>query len=373
MGVIDGFLSGLKELVSVIETRSIAETTAANTRVDDLITAVEALTVGAGTIVVEAPNVTVRPNITVNCGCAGAGGSVAPQSPGEEGGTPPPGTTAPDAIDERKCKAATILIQDLIAYTNGMSALGLFNWTLDYSTLASILNGSMSQFNSGLLGIVAQVGGFLSAIQNLVFSGTFTADIPSVLSANQDAMVCALYNAQNVTDAKSEALAASGLTGFDANWVDTILTTNALNMLFFASGESESIISAYAGTADCGGCGPDCEAEVIKGAGDFTIGADGTVTSTISSTTGYANTTHGIMVNWACDVEIRISNIVNVRQDHISGYWGATLNAAVVLNQESNWEPDPATWYEVDQILFGWNGGDVADEFSMTFEVRFPV
>jgi hypothetical protein len=280
MADILGLISGFRELVTLIETCSVAETTAANTRISDLIEALESLAVGAETIVVEAPNVTVRPNITVNCGCGG-GGSTPPQTPGEEGGTPPPGTEEPSEIELRKCKVATILIQELIAYTDNMAALGLFDWSLDYLTLGGILNSIANGFTSGLLKLTFQVGGWLTNLQNLIFSGGFGASIPATLSSNQEAMVCALYNSENVVDAKSEVVTASGLTGADASYLELILTTETLNMLFFSLPGSEEIISSYAGTADCSGCNAD-ECALLH-YGSLTSGVLGTFPFTVTS------------------------------------------------------------------------------------------
>jgi len=219
--------------------------------------AINDLILGGGetTVNVAAPNVTINPHYTINCGCGG-GGTTPPQTPGEEGGDPPPGTSEPDPIDDRKCKVSNILIQELIAYTDNMAALNLFSWSLDYLTLGNILNSLAGGFTNGLLSLTFQVGGWLTNLQNLIFSGGFGASIPATLSSNQEAMVCALYNSTNVVDAKSEVVTASGLTGADASYLETVLSTEALNMLFFSLPGSEAIISSYTGAADCSECGP---------------------------------------------------------------------------------------------------------------------
>ena len=232
-------------------------------------------------------------NVTVRCGgCGGGGGSTPPQTPGEEGGTPPPGTGTPDPIDDRKCKVAHILIHELIAYTDNMAALGLFDFTLDYSSLGGILNSLANGFSRGLLSLVFQVGGWLQNLQNLIFSGGFGASIPETLSANQDDMICALYNATNVSDAKADVVAASGLTGKDAEYLRVILTTEALNMLFFSIPGSEGVISNYQGAADCGGC-DDSEGYTW----DFSINSKGGTNTGqdafIASINGIANSYDG--------------------------------------------------------------------------------
>jgi len=217
------------------------------------------LSIGGGSgcqdVTVNLPAPVVNIYNTVKCGGCGGGGSTPPQTPGEEGGDPPPGTGTPDPIDDRKCKVAHILIQELIAYTDNMASLGLFEFTLDYSSLGGILNSLASGFRSGLLSLIFQVGGWLQNLQNLIFSGGFGASIPETLSSNQDDMICALYNATNVSDAKNDVVAASGLTGQDAEYLKVVLTTEALNMLFFSMPGSEAVISSYQGAADCSGCG----------------------------------------------------------------------------------------------------------------------
>lgn len=235
--------------------------------------AINDLVLGGGgdtTVNVEAPNVTVTPQITVNCSCGCGGGSTPPQTPGEEGGTPPPGTGEPSGIDERKCKVANILIQELISYTNNMDSLGLFSWSLDYLTLGGILNSIANGFSSGLLKLTFQVGGWLTNLQNLIFSGGLGSQIPETLSSNQDAMVCALYNSDNTTDAKNSVVAASGLSSIDSSYLELVLTTEALNMLFFSLPGSENIISAYEGGADCR-CGSTCDDALL---GDYTLQAE---------------------------------------------------------------------------------------------------
>lgn len=205
---------------------------------------------------VPVPVVNVYPTFNVNCG-GGGGGSYPPQTGGTEGGTPPPGTSEPSDIDNRKCIVANILVQDLIAYTNNMSMLGLFNWSLDWTTLGTILNSLSTGFGNGLMAIGMQAGGYLSNLQTVVFSGfseTSAVDIPSALSANQADIVCALYNAANVAEAQAAAISASGLTGFDASYLETVLNNSVLNMLFFTVAGSEAVINFYAGAADCSGC-----------------------------------------------------------------------------------------------------------------------
>lgn len=208
---------------------------------------------GCPDVTVNLPAPVVNVYNTVTCG---GGGSTPPQTPGEEGGTPPPGTGTPDPIDDRKCKVANILIQELVAYTDNMAALGLFDWSLDYQTLGGILNSLAGGFTNGLLSLTFQVGGWLTNLQNLIFSGGFGASIPATLSSNQEAMVCALYNSTNVVDAKTKVVTASGLTGVDASYLKTVLSTEALNMLFFSLPGSEAIIFSYNGAADCSECGP---------------------------------------------------------------------------------------------------------------------
>lgn len=273
---------------------------------NQVVQAITELTTGGGGGTTE---VNVTPQITVNChcSCGGGGGTTPPQTPGEEGGAPPPGTGTPDPIDDRKCKVAHILIHELIAYTDNMAALGLFDFTLDYSSLGGILNSLANGFSSGLLSLVFQVGGWLQNLQNLIFSGGFGASIPETLSANQDDMICALYNATNVSDAKTDVVAASGLTGQDAEYLRVILTTEALNMLFFSIPGSEGVIFNYQGAADCGGCNmgsvyiqPEYSfSDIINfedNAGSFSWTADGS-TAGISSVSIHTDYAYGISVD----------------------------------------------------------------------------
>lgn len=252
MADILGWLSGIKELVSTWETRSIAETTAGNTRSQNLIDAINGLELGGGTTVVEAPNVNVYPKIIVNCGCGGSGQP--PQTVGEEGGTPPEGSTYPSEIDSRKCKAATIIVDDIIAYTNGLEGMGLFNWSLDFTSLSTAARSIIVGSTLLLGNIWSNVTGLFEQLAIAIWDSEVSPGSGDAIQAKREDLICALYNAQNVTGARDNALTASGLTGGPAAWLNRLLVNDALNLLFFASGDSESIIGAYAGSVDCGGC-----------------------------------------------------------------------------------------------------------------------
>ncbi len=242
----------VEALGSTFEARSIAETTAANERNEALIAALEALTLSA--------SVSCSPHVTVNCSCGGSAGTPAgttvDQTAGTEGGTPPTGTTTPSAIDSRKCKAAGVIIDNLIDLYAGFEGTSVFSWILDYPALGGMVGTVVDAVENMATRAIKKVGGLLAQVVTLLFGGSLSGDVSSILTANRNAIICAMYNAEDAAGARSAFLDASGLTGLDQTLLSLLLPNSLMNILFFANSDvdSETVIAAYTGTVDCDSC-----------------------------------------------------------------------------------------------------------------------
>ena len=284
MGDVLGFLSGLKELVGVLQNRLLAETVAANSRSTDLIEAINDLVLGGDTVVVEAPNVTVRPSTSItvncNCGCGGYGGSSQPvlDSDPVDGYPPPSGS---DPVDENKCKRVNFLIDQYLDYLWNTErvftavsvgpAAGMAAWIAQVPLVFSSL--ALAGAVVALFWYVATllVGGFALGLAVLAHKTALEND-----KAN---FVCDLYNAGTPADARAviQQYMSDNLAGLPESWVsyhvDHIFPNNVINGLFNAWGDDvEASLAAYAGGSEgCGGCGENFY-NIYSGDGNITTG-----------------------------------------------------------------------------------------------------
>lgn len=222
--------------------------------------AINDLVLGGDTVVVEAPNVTVRPNITVNCncGCGGGGGTKLPDSPVSEGDTPPEGYEPDPNIDQRKCKAANYIydkIYETVQALNRAHSDTIQNALLaGWMALAGALVGSYFP-------VIGTVAGAVAGIAIAIFTTVDAGYILDAMNNRKDDIICGLYNAGDTEAAKSsflDILADEGVTGVAYyEFMGFFLIADVLKVLFQAvDWVSEATIGAYAGGSEgCGGCG----------------------------------------------------------------------------------------------------------------------
>src|SRR4030067_2185701 len=201
------------------ETRSVAEVTEQNTNFSDLVAAINGLSlVCAPEINVEAATPDVytscpTPIIQVNCGAAGSTGSALDGGVVDENDPPPEGYEPDPNIDNRKCKAANQIYDVVYASVEVLEV----NHVQDYGstlitiaiTLTSVLLGA--SMGSIFPGVGTVLGGVIGAIVGIVTSLiTNTAidleNVLTVMSTNHADLICALYDATNTDDARSEVL-----------------------------------------------------------------------------------------------------------------------------------------------------------------------
>jgi len=115
------------------------------------------------------------------------------------------------------------------------------------------------------------VAGSFLAMATLLLKASFSLTIlETAILADEQGAVCALFAASSASAARTaytDHLLANGATSLEIEFVEYLLTNNLLNLLFFAWGDSEDVLSTYVATIDCSLC--PCETPMIA----FTYGS----------------------------------------------------------------------------------------------------
>lgn len=287
---LEGVSDAITAQTTTQETRSIAEVTAQNTNFSDLVAAINGLSL------VCAPEVNVQsatPDIYLSCpppivnvqcggttGNAPDDGTVDETDPAPEGGEPDPNIT------DRKCKAANLIYDELLALCEKLALQ-------DADDLAAIGVAAASAMLGALIGSVVPVlGTVLGAVAGAII-GIVVAmitevalqfdDITTAMSTNRSDIVCALYEATDTGSARSEVLGIlilGGINSVESTFMALIMPNSYLKMLFQAIPGSEAKLDGYEVTIDCGDCGGtpewwDCLYGAIVDYTDTTVTVNG--------------------------------------------------------------------------------------------------
>lgn len=215
--------------------------------------------------------------------CAIGGGTYPPSDNGTEGDPPPenwedlddaPGSPA---YQSRKCKMANYIheqfedyidqlrIYDVDAYAGGMTV-----------TLITLLGGVAGQAIFPLVGAVAGATiGFLVGLALVIIDGGFDLpDLITIMAANEDELVCALYNTTSSSDgieAYIDILETGGASAADILFIRAIVAIDFLNYLFFKRDPAvEAALGEYTGPVTCDpGCDPCDAAHFAWGSGNL--------------------------------------------------------------------------------------------------------
>lgn len=182
------------------------------------------------------------------------------QEEGLEGDPPPAGAGEPDPITERKCVAAEVLWRDVDQILNNLVDNPLSVGWFDLVTFSLFLQNYveqgtllLSQINLGIYGWLVDWASYVVSFDAVV---SYT-DMRDDWFANKASLICAMYNSVSPTDALVDLLAVlTGLTTSEKNFIALLLPNDALNVLYFSVGTSESVLSSYTATFDCSGCCP---------------------------------------------------------------------------------------------------------------------
>jgi hypothetical protein len=264
------------------ETRSIADTVAQTTNVNNLIAELTSLAArlgpaGGGTLyqAISALEFYCSPDVNLACSpdvyvsvSGGNTGTQIDQDSGTEGGTAPGGTTNPDAISGRKCKAANMLVDNLTAIMSNLANqnTGILN-TAGIVPTSDLLGTIINTVGGWLGSVVNAVAGQVLAVATWILSkaGLDISNISSALGENRDDLVCALYNATTASQARDDfitVLGTAGLSTIETGLVALFLPNSVTNVLFFASAGSETILADYVTETTCFNCA-SCQLMVV--------------------------------------------------------------------------------------------------------------
>ena len=223
-------------------------------------------------------NVDVNNTVNVDACCAGGGGNVG-QPDGEEGGTIPPGSTAPDpTINNRKCKAAQYITDGIMSYLLALDSDPPPSW-YDIGQVEAYFDSISSQSPIGW--IFETVYNFYNSLAQLVFgSPPNYGTIYTQIQSNYEEFNCAMYLATTASSARTDAIAELTLSSDDQNFLESLMVGDLMNLLYFANTDSEALIDAHPLTIDCTTCDP-CQSVwarfgtiVSQGTGTFTVASE---------------------------------------------------------------------------------------------------
>jgi hypothetical protein len=200
--------------------------------------------------------------VTSSCGCEVGQGS--DNGAGQQGGPIPDdlGDIAyqePVVVDERKCKAANILHETLFETFDQLAAYPVTTFALYglvfvigiVATVVAFLASPVVALIVGVAGLTAGFGGKLLA------GGFDLADIATALTDGEEDLICSLYEAGTVDNARDSYLAelvVLGLNAIEVQLVEFLMTNAALNLLFFDTEESAVFWDTYTAPFDCSTC-----------------------------------------------------------------------------------------------------------------------
>lgn len=280
----DGVTDAIEAMTTMLETRSVAETTAQNTNFNDLISQLAACCPVDELLQIEQAIRDIR------CGTGGGSTVIVEPDPAEE--------EDPNLPADYQCQAANRIIDDLITAMSGLEVY--HNWFISYQGankapypnlfdiydlisrfLPNLLPNSI-EYNltpAGLAAINTEMADRYHNYQGLEVSQdwvpanpTFKASMFDVykhmrnyFNANKEDIVCEIYEAASATALKTAlidrlTLAKNYALGQAAYLIDTaealatmtgMLSNGFLNIRFSES----SYATGYTGTVDCEGCG----------------------------------------------------------------------------------------------------------------------
>jgi hypothetical protein len=221
--------------------------------------------------------------VSIDCGCNVGQG---PDNEAGEGEGEPPGPIGtiiydvPSPIDDRKCKAANYIVgwlvfdvyQDILIAHNikELAGIGL--------VLALGIVGSLIGLTGGPAGsLIGAVAGLLIGAISALIGAEIDIDLSQEVMENErQALVCALYEAPNVTTAREnfeQVLIDEGqLSTAEIAFIRLWLPNALLNVLFFeivSPFDSAIFFDGYEPEIDCAGCGPAITDWVIAPSGTY--------------------------------------------------------------------------------------------------------
>lgn len=232
----------VESLRSTLETRSVAEVTAQNTNFDDLISAINALTLTCSptinntvTIPTQIPPIVI-PDQDI---------ALPQKQPITDPTTLPANEQLPSKEYDIKCRVANAIHHNITAYwqqiyDNNIDDIANLAGTGGMALVVGAvfgLIGAMLSLPVAIVGMVlGAVSGYAASLAAEISWGDIDADqMINVLSNNGDDLVCALYTGYNYYEAKQQylqVLSDNGLNESECNAVGVMLIPDVVNNLF---------------------------------------------------------------------------------------------------------------------------------------------
>lgn len=215
---------------------------------------------------------------TLNCGGCGTD---PPSEPGEEGEEPPPGWAETDdppgeaGYQTRKCKVANLTHESMLEWMVLWQTYNVDDYVAGSLTVLVVLLGTLV----GLLAfpvlgaVIGSILGFYGGLALIIIAGGFDLDaLVSLMGANEEDLVCALYVSTDAGSAKADyisVLQTAGASAGDIALLEAAIAIDAMNLLFFkkevGQGAIEAALDGYTGPVDCGDCAPCLELYTVFG------------------------------------------------------------------------------------------------------------
>jgi hypothetical protein len=204
-------------------------------------------------IFVEGDALSITNQIDVDACCGGSSGAL-PAGVGSATGDPPVGYGDPDAgVTDRLCKVANWIHSELeqlfyVLYVqpppNWYDIQGVEQYLRNYgdtSSLGSLLGGLYGSYQDLARALFGTVPDFEA--------------IDTAWTTSQEAIICALHQSTDATDARTDVLAVLTLGTDELAFIEQTLSNNLLNHLWFSSSYiPESLFDAVVVDVDCDVC-----------------------------------------------------------------------------------------------------------------------
>ncbi len=256
---------------------------------------------------------TQGPNIS-GCGCGYPGkDSIVAPPPAQGGGPAPPGYTNLPPIDQIKCNAANVILDDIeeilqLFLDGGIETLTwgtILTWeSMIWIVLAEAAAGPIAW------GLTIMAG--ISSLVTILLARSWDLQrILDAIQANREALQCIIYSANGSTEAWDDlqtALVGYGLQPGDILFIEGLQWVHALSVAWYVADDAygqalQAYIEGYEG-ADCSNCVAPVSIKFMlginnqpRGTGDLTPGTGPRVLSSAVDSNGFHYLSFGVYAN----------------------------------------------------------------------------
>jgi hypothetical protein len=198
------------------------------------------------------------------CGCGYPGQDTTVAPPPAQGGAPaPPGYVLLPPIDQVKCNAANVLLDDIEEILQKFLDAGVA--TLTWGTILtweSMIWIVLAEAAAGPIAWALTIMAGISTLVSILLARTWDLQrILDAFEANREALQCIIYSANGSTEAWDDlqtALVGYGLSSGDIAFIEALQWVHALSVAWYVSDDAygqalQAYIEDYTG-ADCSSC-----------------------------------------------------------------------------------------------------------------------